>query len=41
MDKQQVDIIDLNIGENYLNDWEVYYAIRGGANISDKTHANT
>lgn len=28
MDKQQVDIIDLNIGENYLNDWEVYYALR-------------
>jgi hypothetical protein len=23
-----VDIIDLNIGENYLNDWGVYYAIR-------------
>ncbi|WP_051542069.1 ATP-binding protein [Clostridium lundense] len=28
MDKQQVDIIDLNIGENYLNDWDIYYAIR-------------
>ncbi|MBC8060593.1 MAG: ATP-binding protein [Clostridiaceae bacterium] len=28
MDKLQVDIIDLNIGENYLNDWDVYYAIR-------------
>ncbi|MDS1002023.1 ATP-binding protein [Clostridium sporogenes] len=28
MDRQQIDIIDLNIGENYLNDWDVYYAIR-------------
>jgi len=28
VDRQQIDIIDLNIGENYLNDWDVYYAIR-------------
>lgn len=28
MDRHQIDIIDLNIGENYLNDWDVYYAIR-------------
>ncbi len=28
MDRQPVDIIDLNIGENYLEDWEVYYGIR-------------
>lgn len=28
MDRQPLDIIDLNIGENYLSDWEVYYAIR-------------
>jgi hypothetical protein len=28
VDKQPLDIIDLNIGENYLSDWEVYYAIR-------------
>lgn len=28
MDKRQVDIIDLNIGENYLDDWDVYCAIR-------------
>lgn len=28
MNKQQVDVIDLNIGENYLNDWDIYCAIR-------------
>jgi len=28
VNKQLVDIIDLNIGENYLNDWDVYCAIR-------------
>lgn len=28
MDRQLVDSIDLNIGKNYLNDWDVYYAIR-------------
>lgn len=28
MDSQLVDIIDLNIGKNYLSDWNVYYAIR-------------
>lgn len=28
MNKQLVDVIDLNIGENYLNDWDVCCAIR-------------
>lgn len=28
MDGKLVDNIDLNIGKNYLNDWNVYYAIR-------------
>lgn len=28
MDKHLIGTIDLNIGENYLNHWEVYHAIR-------------